>query len=100
MQAARCVERAQGGLVLEVDALTADEVEQLFDVEGVAARACRDQLHQRLGRLGARTEELFELDADQPLGVPGFEIGQLDLRELRQSGEPEVAAGLRSSGGS
>ena len=96
VQAARCVERAQGGLVLEVDALAADEVEQLLDVERVAARACRDQLDQRLGRLGARTEELFELDADQPLGVLGFEIGQRELRELRQPGETEVAAGLRA----
>ena len=90
VQALGQLQGTNGRLVLGVDALAADVVEELLDVERVALGARRHQVDERLRRPGACSEELLELGVGEPFGIRLRELRQLDLPELRQLLEAQL----------
>ena len=86
-------------VVVRIDALAADVVEQLLDVERIALRARGDQLDER--RRGARVGAQHLPRASSGSAAPrawSVELGERDLVEMRQLLEPEPAADARRSG--
>ena len=96
MQTLGKLEPFQRALVLWIDAMAADVVEELLDVERISLGARKNEIYQSRGWLSFHAKHLPKLCPDQQHRMIAVQLGERNLVEMRKTFDAQAPTDFRA----